>query len=147
MLVGLMTITALGVLQTLEHDAQLHQLEDRILSARATAEGGLREVLNDARILTLLPSSAGDSAKLVFSQPSVSEFFGSGSQAPKYTAKVTLVRSAPALESSQRRVRMVLYESKVRSEVVGGNTSEIEAVIYRLGIVPNNQSGAEVFGR
>lgn len=143
-LVGLMVLTAMGVLEALDYDTRLHYIEDRIYRARVQAQGGLRELVNDRQILNILPSAAGESSQLDFSPPASSEFWSS---TDSYEAKATLVRSSPALESSQRNVRVVLYEIEVRGRESSGQTSDVEAIVYRLGVVPNNQSGAELYGR
>ena len=147
LLVGVMSVTALAVLYAIEDDSRLSAVEKSITDARFLAQGGMREVLNDRRLFAVLPSTAGTEARFQFTRPTSSEFWKTGSREPIYNAEVTLVRSSPALESSQRSIRVVLYELKVRGSLPSGQTSEIEALIYRLGSAPNSQTGAEVFGR
>lgn len=147
MMVGALAVTGLLFIVALEDDAKLHGHERRRREARQAAEGGLMELLNDVRIQVLLPSSAGQEARLEYGKPSKSYFMSEDVTSPVYRAEVMLVRTTAPLESSQRRVRAVLYEAEVRATMPDGETADMEALIYRLGVAPSSWSGNEVFGR
>lgn len=144
---GVMAVGAMVVLSTLEEDGRMHRIEKRREMVRATAEGGMKELLNDRRLMTILPTTAGDASRHIFARPGGSEFWKVGNRAPTYKASVSLVRTAPAIESSQRRVRAVLYEVEVRGKLPDGESADMEAIIYRLGSAPQGRVGGEVFGK
>lgn len=143
---GVLAVSALVVLTTLTGDMRLHGEERRHRDAREVAQGGLMEVMNHGRLLQKLPSAAGDTARVKFGRPTSSEFWDSAERA-KYAAKATLVRSAPALESSQRRVRAVIYQVKVRGKMSTGETADVESYLYRLAAAPTNRAAVEVYGK
>lgn len=143
---GLLSVSALVVLNELRNDSRVYGEERRRKEARELSEGGVMEVLNSRGLMSRLPSTPGEGAKMVFERPGSSEFWQSD-DSRKYLAKVTLVRSAPALESSQRRVRAVVYEVQVRGRLSTGETHDMETLIFRLGVAPNSRASAEVFGK
>ncbi|MEO1227564.1 MAG: hypothetical protein AAFZ18_01575 [Myxococcota bacterium] len=146
LLMGMLSVSALVVLGELQSDSRVYGEERRRKEARELAEGGAMEVLNSQGLMAQLPSTPGDNAKLTFGRPGKSEFW-QDDDSRKYLAKVTLVRSAPALESSQRRVRAVVYEVKVRGKLSSGESHDMEALVFRLGVAPNTRASAEVFGK
>lgn len=147
LLTGVMGVTALLVFQSLAEDARLASLEKRMREARAAAEGGLMESLNDARVIERLPEKAGGKSRIQLTGPSKSMFAEDETVSASYEADLTLVRTAPMLESSQRRVRAVLYEVRVHGETSTGESADVEALIYRVGVAPRVTAAAEVYGR
>jgi hypothetical protein len=141
-----MSVTALLVFDALREDSRLARLGRRAEEAREAADGGLREMLNDRRILQSLPDEAGGESEISVPGPQKSMFRETGG-AEGYDARITLVRTAPMLESSQRRVRAVLYEVRVEGESRSGHVADVEALIYRVGVAPSDTAGAEVYGR
>lgn len=144
LLVGLMVLTAVAVYRALEEDATQQGHERRRREAFRGAEGGLMELINDKRIMGLLPKEAGESATFVYVPPEGSEAEIEG---VSYSAEVTLVRTAPLLESSRRRVRALLYEARVLATYPTGETAEVESIIYRLGSALNSRAGMEIQGK
>ncbi len=144
MMAALLGVTAMLVFADLIHDVEIWGWERRGREARAAAAGGIAEVLNDRRLPLLLPKEPGKPATVSFDAPADSPFV-EAERGGRRRAEVTLVRTAPLLESSQRRVRAVLYELTVSSAHRGGGSSDVEAVIYQVGLAPEGE--VEVHGR
>lgn len=143
LLTGVMALTAVGVFEALQQNQERLFEQRRRDEARAVAEGGLAEILNDRRLLQILPTEAGAQAAFQYTRPASTEF--SDDQGETYRGEVTLVRAAPALESSQRRIRAIVYEVRVAGRKYGEHASDVEAIIYRLGTTSGQP--LEVYGR
>lgn len=142
MVVGVVMSAALGVYIAVERDATLAGEARRRREALETVEGGLSEIINDRRLLGLLPTAPGEAAMIRYVAPTDSAFEGSGDT---YEGEIRLVRAAPVLESSQRRLRALIYEVRVRAVEDSGRTAEMEAMVYRLA--ESLGQPKEVYGR
>lgn len=142
LVIAVSLVTAMGVYQALQSDARLAGEARRREEARELVEGGLSELLNDRRLMGFMPTEPGEAAAFSYSAPSPSAFEGSGSA---YTGKVRFVRTTPALESSQSRLQAIVYEVSIAGEQSAGRTSEVEAVVYRLGAADDRPR--EVYGQ
>ena len=147
LITGVLTLTALMVFTSLADEARLQGLERRVTRARAVAEGGLSEMINDQRVFARLPSSFGQTQEVRDLALEASAFAGVRHRSDAYRGQITLVRVGPVLESSQRRVRALFYEVRVEGTLPSGETAGVEALVYRLGVAPNSLGGDQVYGQ
>lgn len=134
MLVAVFTISALVVVELINSDIKSVGVQHRAEEARATAEGGLMEVLNDHNTMESLPTLSSPNLKATYTVDADSNFAGSSPfrGTGQYTADFQLVRVAPLLESSHNVVRAVVYEVNVESQMDSGSSARVQAEVYRV---------------
>ena len=125
-LIGLATITAVLVINTIQLDHRLLGHERQRAVAREAASGGLMEFLNDHRALDVLPTPATPQLRASYN-PQTGSFFSKESDENagqrSYNAEIQLLRIVPMLESSHGIVRAVVYDVHIEAEVDSGLTS------------------------
>ncbi|MGF1511891.1 MAG: hypothetical protein ACFB9M_20545 [Myxococcota bacterium] len=126
---GVVTVSALVLLDVVNVDIRLLGAERRTLESRLQAEGGLMEMMNDQRLLEALPDYASNSLSAEMTPPDDSMFtHGSAS----YEAQVRLIRLAPLLESSQSKLQAVVYELVVDAQDGLDGQAGVRAEIYKF---------------
>ncbi len=133
LLVALVTVSSLVVLDLITSDQDLMGMERRSREAREAAEGGTMELINDEKMGALLPDLSADDLTADAS-PTTDTVFSSvradGAEL-EYEGRVALLRTSPVLESSNARVRAVVYELEVTGHAAG-HQAVVETQIYKM---------------
>lgn len=129
LLVAVVALTATILLDVLRADVMLGGLERSLDEARAVAEGGVMEVIDDRQTPDLLPTHR--TPELRAEHSGGGGVFAASGQGT-YEAEIELLRIVPLSESSINQTRAVVYEvTSIGTSNRGEERFEVRTEIFR----------------
>lgn len=136
LVLALVSVVGLMVVDVVNVEQRMIGFRRIAVEARATAEGGALEVINDGSLSSYLPGFASESYSTVYEPSSSSPFVAESDEfgpARSFSGRIDLVRHARPDESGIGTARVFVYEVTTVATVDGGRAEdEVRAEIIKI---------------
>ena len=144
-IVALLALMGASIMNVLSEDMQIIGQSRRGFEARAVAEGGVSEMMNDTTVSTNYPDLATAGLRTTYNPNSLvtTSMFNVPAEGRQYQGEIRLLRFGPAVESDIEQARTVTYEFFAVGDFNQMAQTEFVAEVFNVIGYPRGWSPAE----